>query len=253
MCELLGISSHEPLDVKPYLEAFLSHSQKFPHGWGLLRSDEDVFGVIKEPVAAYKSEIAKETLNRLAPQNNIVAHIRFATIGSIKTENCHPFCGKDSTGREWTVAHNGTVYSGKYLTKYLGLQQGDTDSEKILLFIIDEVNKAQSQKTLSARKRFDVVDEAVRKLSHRNKLNLLIFDGELLYVHKNMNNSLCYKHEDNSFIFSTTPLDDGVWEDFPLSQLFAFHNGKKVFRGHAHNEIFVPNLNYANITNAINI
>jgi Predicted glutamine amidotransferase len=253
MCELLGVSSAEPIDISPYLRVFSEHGKKFPHGWGLFWQNSGGFEILKEPVCAAKSGVLGELLENELPQKTILAHIRYATIGSIKTVNCHPFQGTDSTGRLWTLTHNGSIYSGRNLTKFLNEQQGDTDSERVLLFIIDEINKAQKDGSLTLKKRFDVVDAAIKKLAPRNKLNLMLYDGELLYVHKNMQNSLSCKRDGKGLVFATTPLDDGDWKDFPLSKVCAFRNGELVFEGKAHNEIFRSCLDLNNPFFAMNI
>lgn len=112
-----------------------------------------------------------------------------ATIGSIKIENCHPFTQRDHTGRQWTLIHNGTIYSVRQLMKYIHTQIGDTDSERISLAMIDEINK---NKAVTAQQRFDTADRFIISLSKRNKLNLMIYGGELLYVHQNMKDTLYY-------------------------------------------------------------
>ena len=253
MCELFGFSAPEKIDIKESLTNFFAHSVKNPHGWGLLDCSKSDYELIREPLAAFKSQLLKQTLEIFPPQKNAIAHIRYATIGSIKEVNCHPHHAKDSSGREWFLIHNGTIYSGKYLTKFLSTQTGDTDSERILLFLVEEINKVQNGTPLSARRRFEIIEESVRKLSHRNKLNLMIFDGELLYVHKNMNNSLYYKREGNSIFFATMPFDEGEWKAFPLSQLYAFQNGQKIFSGNKRSEIFIPHLDFVDSHSGMNI
>ncbi len=157
MCELLVFSSSREIDIRMYLNEFFSHGIHHPH----------VPGIIEETL----------------PQKNTLAHIRLAIVGSIKTENCHPYIQTDYSGRCWTLIHNGTIYSGKQLMKYLHTQAGDTDSERISLALLDKINEKQPK---TAKQRFDIVDDFVVSLSKRNKLNLMIYDGELLYVHQNM-------------------------------------------------------------------
>lgn len=253
MCELLGFSSDKAVDVQEYLREFYRHGVHNPHGWGLVRECGEKIEIIKEPVSAAESKIINSVIKKTLPQKNAMAHIRLATVGSIKPENCHPYSGTDNFGRCWTLIHNGTIYSDKKLTKYLNVQSGDTDSERIFFYLLDEINRAQTKKPLTARQRFEIVDNLVVSLSPRNKLNLIIFDGELMYVHKNMKDTLCCKTEKGSIIFSTKPLDNGEWKEYPLAQLFAFHAGKKVFEGRKHNHIFIPALEYITAFDAMHI
>lgn len=250
MCELLGFSSGHETDIREYLKEFFSHGIHHPHGWGIMCENQGNREIFREAVCSVKSQKISEIIAETSPQTNALAHIRLATIGSIKSENCHPFTQKDFTGRQWTLIHNGTIYSGKQLMKYLNRQTGDTDSERISLALIDEINENQPH---TAQQRFDVINNFVVSLSKRNKLNLMIYDGELLCVHQNMRDTLYYKSENDSIVFSTRPLDNGDWKQYPLTQLCAFKAGKKVFEGTKHENIFVPTLEYITSMDAMNI
>lgn len=250
MCELLGFTSAHEKDVREYLKEFYSHGIQHPHGWGLMYEDKGERKVYREAVCSATSKTISGIIAEIPLQSSFLAHIRLATVGSIKAENCHPYSQTDNTGRCWTLIHNGTIYSGRQLMKYLYTQTGDTDSERISLALLDEINNKNPE---TAKQRFDIVDNFVVSLSKRNKLNLMIYDGELLYVHQNMKDTLYYKAENDSIVFSTKPLDNGNWKSYPMTQLCAFRAGKKVFEGTKHENIFVPTLEYITATDAINI
>ena len=72
---------------------------------------------------------------------NAFAHIRYATIGNVEFKNCHPYSDEDNTGRRWTLIHNGTIFEYKPLNAYVKEQSGDTDSERILIHIINLLAK----------------------------------------------------------------------------------------------------------------
>lgn len=235
MCELLGFSSAHETDIREYLKTFFSHGIHNPHGWGFMRENHGIMEIIKEAVSSAESQKISEIIAETLPQRITLAHIRLATVGSIKMDNCHPYSQTDYSGRCWTLIHNGTIYSGKQLMKYLYTQTGDTDSERISLALIDEINEKQPK---IAKQRFDIADNFVVSLSKRNKLNLMIYDGELLYVHQNMKDTLYYKSENDSIVFSTKPLDNENWEPYPMAKLCAFHAGEKVFEGTKHDHIF---------------
>lgn len=186
----------------------------------------------------------------------MLAHIRLATVGAIKYDNCHPYTGTDISGREWTLIHNGTIYSSRLLSKYLSVQKGDTDSERIFLYLIDKVNEAISENNLaplSIEQRCEVTDKLAVALSPRNKLNFMIYDGEILYVHKNMKDTLSYTKTGDGIIISTLPLDDGEWSHFPLTRMHAFKDGECIFKGTNHNNEFIPTLEYITAFDAMNI
>ena len=255
MCELFGISAKTPIDARNYLKTFYGHSSKHPHGWGLMREMDGKPEIFKEPVCATGSRILNGIIQKTEPQTNLLAHIRLATVGSIKYDNCHPYTGFDMSGRRWTLIHNGTIYSGIQLSRYLHEQTGDTDSERIFLYLIDEINKEMilNDAPLTAERRCRVVDRIAGQLSPRNKLNLIIYDGELLYAHKNMKDTLMYKEIDEGVIISTQALDDGPWQQFPMTQMIAFKDGKRVFEGKIHGNEFIPTLEYITALAAMNI
>lgn len=253
MCELLGFSARKATDIRPFLETFYTHSIRHPHGWGLMRELDGTFDLVREPVAASGSRKINGILRETPPQTVTLAHIRLATIGSVRLENCHPFTGLDSANRRWTLIHNGTIYSGKSLIPYLNVQHGDTDSERIFLYLLDEINRAQKAHPLTAAERFAVVDRIVAKISPRNKLNLMIYDGELMYVHKNMQETLYRRRTAHGMLFATVPLDDGGWEELPDAQLTAYHQGELVLEGTAHGGVFIPTLEYISAMDAMHI
>ncbi len=254
MCELFGASLKKPVNMKKYLDEFYSHSRKHPHGWGLAVEGDGGMKISKSPECAVESEQLAEILSKLQPEKNLLAHIRYATVGAKKADNCHPFNGRDNSGREWTLIHNGTIYSGMELMKYLDVQQGDTDSERVFLYLIDSVNEALEQKgSLSREERFGIVEKLVYSLSSRNKLNLMIFDGEVLYVHQNMSGTLYFKQTDEGYYFSTQPLDGDEWFGFPMCRACAYKNGEKLFEGSCHGNEFIPTLDYISAMDAMNI
>ena len=249
MCELLGFSASQPTEINALVSEFFSHGKDNPHGWGLM----DCGGIYKSCERADMSEMLLQKISKLQPQKNLLGHIRFATVGSIKYENCHPFSAQDITGRSWTLIHNGTIYSASKLIPFVHHQSGDTDSERLFLYLIQRVNEAQKQSPLSERQRCELIDELVRDLSPRNKLNLMIFDGELLYIHKNMKHTMKYRRYGSGYVFATTALDDSEWEDVPTAQLLVFKAGQKIFEGHRHDAVFVPTLQYINANDAMHI
>lgn len=252
MCELLGFTSSKKTDISEYLSAFISHSPMHPHGWGVML-ENGTRKIYREPVRACDSRRLAGLIKNMAPQKTLLAHIRFATVGSITGNNCHPFTAADDSGREWTLIHNGTIFDGKHNYRYSSVQSGDTDSERFFLAMLDAVNAQLKGGVPSERARFELISRFIADNAPRNKLNLMIYDGDLLYVHKNLKNTLSFKRLKNGIVFATAPLDDGNWEPFPMTQVIAFRNGEEAYRGKRHNGVFVPTLNQINTTNAMYI
>jgi glutamine amidotransferase len=247
MCELLGFSSLDRRNIGDYLNEFYSHCDTNPNGWGMARFDGPSVTVYTEPVRADKSEKLTRLIGETGKVGDMLAHIRRATVGGVKPENCHPFVRTDGSGHLWTLMHNGTVFSGLELIKYRSRQLGDTDSERILLYLVDKIDDAARRKgyRLNSYERFRVVEQVIRDLSGRNKLNLIVYDGEQMYVHVNMKDTLYYKTDNSGTVFATVPLDGDGWEPLPLATLFVYRSGRLLYRGECHHNEYVDPISTA--------
>ena len=243
MCELFGVSSARKIEVNDLLKEFFSHSVRHPNGWGMAVFYENSVSLEKEPVQAIKSTYLKERLQQKIAVRNMIAHIRLATRGVMEYVNCHPFVLRDNGGRCWTLAHNGTVFDYPRHDPYLHQQEGRTDSERILWFLVDQVNQRQLElgRALTKEERFDLLDELIGDMTKGNKLNLLIYDGELLYVHTNYANSLYYSQREDALLFATTPLDRGSWNAHPFTTLCAYQDGHRLLLGTDHGHEYRDN------------
>ena len=236
MCEIFGFSSSKEEELNDYLREFYSHCEEHPHGWGLAILDSDKFSVIKEPLKARSSIMLGNVLLNPIVSKTALAHIRLATIGDKEFYNCHPFVKKDNAGRRWTLIHNGTIFDCPDLCKYSTIEEGETDSERILLAIVDHINKFEAFKgeSLSLKERFNIVSDLIRDMAYTNKLNLIIHDGEQMYVHTNLRESLHYLKDENGIFISTQALDDNEWVEFPLNTVLSFSKGELLFESEPH-------------------
>lgn len=242
MCELFGFSGIQPEKLNHPLREFFSHSDHHPHGWGLALLHGNEAAIEKEPIQASKSLYLKERLREPIQVTTALAHIRYATIGNTEWRNCHPYTKLDDSGRRWTLIHNGTIFDFPPMNHYVNIQNGDTDSERILLYLIDQVNARVKElgRPLEAEERFFLLDQIVVALSPGNKLNLLIYDGELLYAHTNYAASLYRRETKNGVFLSTQPLALGQWEPVPFTTLIAYRANQLAYTGTDHgHEYFV--------------
>lgn len=241
MCELFGICSNESCQINDYLKEFFSHSGDHPHGWGLACMERNEVSVEKEPIQASKSNYLKERLSVSIWVKSAFAHIRYATIGNVEYKNCHPYTMKDMGGRQWTLVHNGTIFEYSPLNRYVSVQKGDTDSERILLYIVDKINQEerQLQRRLYKEERFRLIDSIIIDISRENKLNLMMYDGEIFYVHTNYASSLYKLEKENQVFFSTVPLGKEEWQEEIFTTLLAYEKGRKIFQGTNHGNEYV--------------
>ena len=187
MCELYAIDSKRPVRANAGLAEFFEDSPYHPHGWGMAWREGTRFQLHKEPLTAVDSNYLAYLLDEPIHAEHLIAHIRNATRGVVSFENCHPFIGRDMTGRRWVIAHNGTILNNGLLTGYDQWIEGQTDSEQVVLFLMDLIDEATTRigRALDFDERFVVLSRAMDTLSDFNKLNLIIDDGEFTYAHTN--------------------------------------------------------------------
>ena len=240
MCELFGLSSDKAIHLNEYLSVLFSHGNMHPHGWGIAFFEDNNVSVEKEPVCSVESSYLKRRLRSEICEDKLIAHIRLATKGVEEYDNTHPFVKEDISGRKWTLAHNGTIFSGDMLRPYIHHQKGTTDSERVILCLIDRINKETLLlgRPLNELERFSVVDKLVCELSKDNKLNLLIYDGYQLMVHTNVEETLHFNRFGNTIIFSTTALNHSSWSDVKLNTLISYRDGLEITFGTTHDNIF---------------
>lgn len=237
MCEIFGISSSEKIKLNGLLSEFYSHSTENPDGWGLAAFYGNAVSLEKEPISAAESSYLKNRLTEEITEDTLLAHIRKASVGNIAYKNTHPFTLRDDTGRMWTLIHNGTISDCPAWKTYTCRQKGDTDSEKILYYLIDKIHAKQEEKqrALTEEERFWAVDEVIHEITpNNNKVNLLIYDGSLFYVHTNHDGSLKQYQKGKTLLVSTKPLTQEPWENVPLNTLMAYRRGVLVYTGKRH-------------------
>lgn len=241
MCELFGVNSTEKIHLNIMLKELFSHAAEHPHGWGMAFFYGNAVSLEKQPEAAFKSRYLRQRLQAEIFADKMIAHIRLATKGTMDYENTHPFVMRDNSDRTWTLAHNGTIFDCGALEPFVKLQQGQTDSERILCYLIDCVNRAQDdvRRPLAPEERFHLVDSILCEITPENKVNLLLYDGEMMYVHTNYRDSLYRSRQGRAILFSTRPLGQGTWEALPMNTLVAYRDGRLLFTGTDHGHEFV--------------
>ena len=111
----------------------------------------------------------------------------------------------------------------------------------VSVILIDVINAGMEEKgrRLIGQERFALLDSVFSLMAIGNKLNVILYDGEYLYVHANAEKSLYYRQEKETVTFSTRPLSRGRWKEAPFTQLTAWHRGQLSFEGTAHGRVYV--------------
>lgn len=241
MCELFGASSRNKTDCRIPLQEFYSHGDTNPHGWGIVLPGETDFFLKKEAVSSIRSSYLENILRFPVEADLLLAHIRLATKGSIEYNNTHPFLLKDASGITWALIHNGTIFESEVLSKYVFRQLGQTDSERILDYLVDNINSGIDEKgrSLTVEERIQIVEKTLVTITPENKVNIILSDGNLLYAHSNYKGGLHWKEDCNRVLISTRSLDRGDWQELPINTLFVYDRGSLIYEGVPHeNEFF---------------
>ncbi len=121
-------------------DSLAEQSRREPDGTGLGAFTKDgTPDVLKQPLAAYEDHaFAREA--RSVTSRTFVAHVRYASTGSLVLRNTHPF---EQRGR--IFAHNGVIGDLGALERELGdemsLVGGETDSERYFALITREIER----------------------------------------------------------------------------------------------------------------
>ena len=257
MCELFGITANRRVKINSLLKRFFEHSVEHRNGWGLAFLDNNSVSIEKEPIKASDSLYLKNRLTGKIETSRCMAHIRKATVGDVSFDNTHPFSKRDESGRLWVLVHNGTIFDSPLLSAYQYVQDGTTDSERILLYIVDQMNKhyVSELNSFDVNERIKLIENIVKRLSAGNKLNFMLYDGDYFYVHKNEERTLYKSEKNGSVIFSTHPLSELGWEEVEQNRLLVYKDGILIHSGQQHDNTYVQNdekmkllyLNYAQL------
>jgi glutamine amidotransferase len=239
MCELFALDANKDIDITDYLRIFYSHSNNHPNGWGLAYLDDDNKVLYKEAVKADDSNLLNCILSDRVITKKLLAHIRLATLGDMTKCNCHPFEKKDNNDRTWTLIHNGTIFNFPPLNDYKDIQRGQTDSERLLYYIIDCINKKENNEKLNDLQLCEYMDTLIHRLSKNNKLNLILANDKIMFIHSNCKESLYYLDKKDYILISTLALCDDDWMEVDLNTLYAIGNAEIIFSGRKHENEYV--------------
>lgn len=231
MCEVYGFCGSTPTKLNAYTDEFWLHSRIHKDGFGYYLADKDQLYVNPNSAMNYINGLSKfKFVSKLA-----LCHIRFKTHGPASVENCHPFIKTDIRGTKWSLIHNGYIEDSPAVEALGTLQKGETDSERILLCIIEIVNSFYEHSDISDTNEFlfslyHSIENLLNELSFLGKTNLVFTDSSTnnMYVYMNHPHTLFFLNTDTGVHVSTTPLSHEPWVPVEPHKLHIFNAGKKI-------------------------
>ena len=231
MCEVYGFCGRHETSLNKYTDVFWTHASVHKDGFGYFLADKNKLYVNPSSATNFLNGLAKFNFKtKLA-----LCHIRFMTHGKVSADNCHPFVKYDVRGIQWALIHNGYI-SDNYLTESLStIQVGQTDSERILLALVESVNWLYEHTLLCDNNEmlqflYATLENVCIELSDLGKTNLVFTDNYThnMYVFMNHRNTLFYLKSNDGVHISTLPLSNEHWVAIEPNKLHIFNNGELI-------------------------
>jgi glutamine amidotransferase len=188
MCQLLGMNCNTPTDIVFSFTGFACRAGRTGEhvdGWGVAFFEGNGVRHFVDHQAALVSPVAELIRRYPIKSQNVVAHIRKATVGQVSLENCHPFV-RELWGRYWVFAHNGDLKHYEPLLTGPYLPVGTTDSELAFCWMLQSLRNRFPTRPAQAQ-----LNEAVRELSAEisahGTFNFMLSDGTALFAHCSTN------------------------------------------------------------------
>ncbi len=180
MCELLGVSSLQPVTLEMSLQTLISHANILnPDGWGIVFYEKNDGYVFREPRPAHTSQLTDLVANSDLESQLVVSHIRKATSGGVELQNTHPFT-REVGGQLHSFAFNGDIPGifDSNLARKCYQPIGTTDAEYAFCFLLEMLEHIEcSVDAISVIKMFG------DKLATLGPANFLYSDSQRLYAY----------------------------------------------------------------------
>jgi glutamine amidotransferase len=251
MCQLLGMNCNVPTDICFSFAGFQARGGGTDHhadGWGIAFFEGQGVRVFLDPQPSANSPIAELVRNYPIRSLNVIAHIRKATQGDVRLDNCHPF-QRELWGQYWIFSHNGNLYD--YAPELTGRFRpvGTTDSELAFCHIMQRLASDFPDGAPAPEQLHETLRQMAIEIGGHGEFNFMLSNGERLYVH--CSSRLAYiirqapfavahlSDQDLSVDFSqvttardrvaviaTLPLTDNeTWNEMTPGSLLAFRHG----------------------------
>ena len=181
MCQLLGMNANAPTDVMFSFAGLATRAAEHKDGFGIAFFEGKGVRCFIDPLSARESPVAAMVRAYPIRSQNVIAHIRKATVGRVALENCHPFT-RELWGRTWVFAHNGDLKG--YAPRLHGHFRpvGDTDSELAFCWLMQELAKAHAQ-VPSVEELSCTLRELLPQPAAHGSFNVLFSNGQALWAH----------------------------------------------------------------------
>jgi glutamine amidotransferase len=155
-----------------------------PHqdGWGITFYEGVGCRSFKDPQPSCDSAIAKFVADYPIKSHAVISHIRQGNRGKVSLENTHPFT-RELWGKNITFAHNGQLSKYKHLKNENYLPVGNTDSELIFCWFLNELKLKYPKRPKNMASAFRYVVKLCKQLEDLGVCNVLMTDGVFMLAY----------------------------------------------------------------------
>jgi predicted glutamine amidotransferase len=252
MCQLLGMNCATPTDITFSFSGFAArggNTDSHSDGWGIAFFEDKACRLFIDHESAATSALAQLVKNYPIKSRNVIAHIRKATFGSTRLENCHPFM-RELWGRHWIFAHNGHLTAYTPELNHIYQPVGSTDSEQAFCDLLEQLRAHFGNRAPTPDEIFEALARFVIPIHEFGTFNFLLSNGQALFAYAttrlqyvvreypfqkahlvdtdmDIDFSQHTKPGDRVAVIATEPLtDDESWVPFESGELIWFQDGK---------------------------
>lgn len=251
MCQLLGMNCNVPTDICFSFEGFCARGGKTDEhrdGWGIAFFEGKGCRMFQDAKPSINSPIAELVKCYPIKSTNVIAHIRKATQGDIRLENCHPF-RREMWGRYWVFAHNGNLVDFNSQTRGFYQPIGQTDSEKAFCYLLNTLRWSFPHGKPTLKQLYQVLKQTSDLIAEKGVFNYLLSNDEYLFAYCSTHLSYIIRQapfshahlideditvdfqalthpSDRVAVIATIPLTDNeIWTPIQTGELLIFQDG----------------------------
>ena len=181
MCQLLGMNANTPTDVMFSFAGLATRADEHKDGFGIAFFEDRGLRHFIDREGARHSPVAEMVKRYPIRSDNVIAHIRKATVGPVALQNCHPFV-RELWGRYWVFAHNGDLKNFAPHLHGAFRPVGETDSERAFCWLMQELAKAHAS-VPSTKELTHTLRELLPRPAAHGTFNVLLSNGQALWAH----------------------------------------------------------------------
>ena len=184
MCQLLGMNCNTPTDIVFSFEGFRLRgglTDCHADGFGIAFFEGKGLRLYHDDTPSASSPVADLIKTYQIKSENVIAHIRKATQGSVPLANTHPFM-REIWGEYWVFAHNGHLQDFQPQLGQYYRPVGTTDSERAFCYILEQLRQTFPEKPEEAIL-IAHVNLLVQDIRQHGLFNFLMSNGNLMFAH----------------------------------------------------------------------